>query len=159
MIDYFFSLNEVLTVKDNLNNIYRVRQVGFTLMELLIVFVILGLLAGLVGPALLGRGESAKVDTAKQQISMLSQTVKQYYVDNRGYPSTQEGLKALIEKPANAKNWRGPYLDPAKIPLDPWDKDYMYRAPGENGRPYEISSHGADGVAGGEGNNADIKSE
>ncbi len=146
-------------MKNNLNNIYRVRQAGFTLMELLIVFSILAVMATMFTTNLFRAGESTKIDATTLKIQDLSKRMLAYQLDNKKFPTTQEGFKALIEKPANAKNWRGPYIEPAKIPVDGWDRELMYRAPGENGRPFEIFSYGADGAAGGEDNNADIKSE
>jgi len=131
---------------------------GFTLIELLVVLVILGLLAALVGPRILGRIGGAKQDIARSQIAMLEAALDQYRLDMGRYPSTEEGLKALIEPPEDEearRNWRGPYLKKKKIPKDPWGRDYQYRFPGEHGE-YDLWSYGADGKPGGEGEDADI---
>lgn len=129
---------------------------GFTLIELLIVLVILSLLAALVGPALVERLKPAKRTVAQAQIEEFMAALDNYYVDVGRYPSTEEGLQALREKPASAKKWDGPYLK-KEIPMDPWGNPYVYRAPGRNGG-YEIVSYGADGKEGGEGENADVNS-
>ena len=131
---------------------------AFTLMELLVVLVILGLLAALVGPRILGRVGGAKQEVAKSQIAMLEAALDQYRLDMGRYPTTEEGLKVLIEPPEDEdlkKNWRGPYLKKKKIPKDPWGREYQYRCPGEHGE-YDLWSYGADGQPGGEGENADI---
>ncbi len=130
---------------------------GFTLLELMAVIVIIGLLAGLIGPAVMDRLGGAKTDTAKTQISQLATALNTYAIDMNKHPSSTEGLKALVEKQAS-KKWRGPYLTDGKLPKDPWDRDYIYKSPGENGRKFDIISYGADGQAGGEGENADIHS-
>jgi len=129
-------------------------------MELLVVLVILGLLAALVGPRILGRVGGAKRDVAKSQIALLESALDQYRLDMGRYPSTEEGLNALITPPEDEearKNWRGPYLKKKKIPKDPWGHPYQYRCPGEHGE-YDLWSYGADGQPGGEGENADITS-
>lgn len=129
---------------------------GFTLMELLIVLVIIGLLAALVGPTLYQRIGPARESTARAQIENFATALDSYFVDLGRYPSTQDGLKALRAKPESAEKWNGPYLK-KEIPADPWGNQYVYRAPGRNGG-YEIVSFGADGREGGEGENADIQS-
>ena len=134
------------------------RKKGFTLIELLVVLVILGLLAALVGPRILGRIGGAKQEVAKSQIAMLEAALDQYRLDMGRYPTTEEGLEALINPPQDEeerKNWRGPYLKKRKIPKDPWGHPYHYRCPGEHG-DYDLFSYGADGQPGGEGENADI---
>lgn len=131
-------------------------QSGFTLIELLIVLVILSLLAALVGPALVERLKPAKRTAAQAQIEEFMAALDNYYVDVGRYPTIEEGLQALREKPSSAKKWDGPYLK-KEIPLDPWGNPYVYRAPGRNGG-YEIVSYGADGKEGGEGDNTDINS-
>ena len=134
------------------------RRRGFTLIELLVVLVILGLLAALVGPRILGRVGGAKQEVAKSQIAMLEAALDQYRLDMGRYPTTEEGLRALIEPPEDeeaAKNWRGPYLKKRKIPKDPWGRDYHYQCPGEHG-DFDLWSYGADGQPGGEGEAADI---
>ncbi|MCB1903039.1 MAG: type II secretion system major pseudopilin GspG [Gammaproteobacteria bacterium] len=131
------------------------RHSGFTLIELLVVLVILGLLAGLVGPKVvsyLGRGKS---DTAKLQIEQLAAAMDLYLLDVGRYPSADEGISALLQNSYGAKNWRGPYLRKDEIPLDPWGNEFHYEPPGQNGN-IELYSLGADNAEGGEGDNADI---
>ena len=130
---------------------------GFTLVELLVVLAILGLLAGLVGPQVMKFLGSSKTKTAALQIEDLSATLDLYRLEVGHYPSTNEGLEALVSDPGNAPNWNGPYLKKGQVPKDPWGNDYQYRAPGQNG-PYDIWSLGADGQEGGEGDNRDIES-
>ena len=124
-------------------------------MEILVVLVILGLLGALVGPRVLGYLSSAKSDTARLQIDGLGQALNLYRLDTGAYPGSQSGLEALINAPADAKGWNGPYLDAASIPLDPWGNPYVYKSPGENG-DFDLSSLGADGLPGGEGENSDV---
>jgi general secretion pathway protein G len=130
---------------------------GFTLVELLVVLAILGLLAGLVGPQVMKFLGSSKTKTAALQIEDLGATLDLYRLEVGHYPSTTEGLEALVSDPGNAPNWNGPYLKKGQVPKDPWGNDYEYRAPGENG-PYDIWSLGADGQEGGEGEAQDIQS-
>jgi general secretion pathway protein G len=130
------------------------RSAGFTLIELMIVLFILGLLAALVAPRLMGRVGKAKQKTAQTQIQMLATTLDLYHLDVGRYPTEEEGLKSLYAKPENLPAWSGPYLDKA-VPKDPWGRDYIYKCPGEHG-PYDLSSLGADGQPGGEGENADL---
>jgi general secretion pathway protein G len=125
-------------------------------MELLIVLVIIGLLAALVGPTLYQRISPAKESAARAQIENFMTALDSYFVDVGRYPSTHDGLKALRARPESADKWSGPYLK-KEIPNDPWGNAYVYRAPGRSGG-YEIVSYGADGREGGEGENADIKS-
>lgn len=125
-------------------------------MELLIVLVIIGLLAAFVAPNLTQRMGPAKVTMARGQIDGFMTALDNYFVDNHNYPTALQGLAALRTAPANASNWRGPYLK-KEIPADPWGNPYVYRSPGRNGG-YEIISYGADGVEGGEGENEDINS-
>jgi general secretion pathway protein G len=125
-------------------------------MELLLVLVIIGLLAALVGPTIYQRIRPAKQSAAKAQIENFASALDSYYVDMGAYPTTQEGVAALRTRPDAAQNWNGPYLK-KEIPKDPWGTAYVYRAPGRNGG-YEIVSLGADGREGGEGDNADINS-
>lgn len=134
------------------------RQRGMTLIELLVVLVILGLIASLAGPQVMKYLGGAKTDTAKQQIHLLDEVLDGYKLDNARYPTTQEGLDALVKAPAGATNWRGPYLKKNTVPKDPWGNDYKYTSPGEQGRNYDIVSFGADGKPGGEGENKDINS-
>ena len=129
---------------------------GFTLIELLIVMVILGLLAALVGPRMFGKTGKAKQKAAKAQISLFETAVDTYRLDVGRFPTTDQGLKALRERPENESKWDGPYL-PKDIPLDPWGNEYEFKSPGEHG-DYDIVSFGADGAPGGEGEDSDIVS-
>ena len=132
---------------------------GFTLIEIMVVIAILALLAALVGPKIIGRSDDAKIADTKVQIRNLETALKLYKLDSGTYPSTEQGLMALVAKPTVGqipKNYRAEgYLESKKIPKDPWGNDYLYLAPGEHG-DYDICSHGADGVKGGEGKEADI---
>jgi len=130
---------------------------GFTLIELLVVLAILGMIVGLVGPRVMKHLGSAKSDTAKLQIEDLGVALDLFYLENGRYPNTGEGLAALIEKPAGLDNWSGPYLKKKKIPQDPWQRDYLYQSPGQNG-DYDLYSYGADNAPGGEKENRDIVS-
>jgi general secretion pathway protein G len=132
------------------------RHRGFTLMELLLVLVIIGLLAALVGPTIYQRIRPAKQSAARAQIENFSSALDSFYVDVERYPNAQEGIAALRQQPEGATNWNGPYLK-KEIPKDPWGNPYVYRTPGRNGG-YEITSYGADGREGGEGENADVNS-
>lgn len=130
---------------------------GFTLIELLVVLMILGLLAGLVGPQVLRYLGGAKTETAKLQIEELGAGLDLFYLEVGRYPTTDETLTALVKKPATANNWRGPYLKKNQIPKDPWGNDYRFRSPGENAE-YDLYSYGQDNTEGGEGENTDIVS-
>jgi general secretion pathway protein G len=130
------------------------REGGFTLIELMIVLFILGLLAALVAPRLMGRVGKAKQKTAQTQIQLLATTLDLFYLDVGRYPTEEEGLKALREKLDNVPAWGGPYLDKA-VPNDPWGRPYSYKSPGQHG-PYDLYSLGADGAEGGDGENQDI---
>lgn len=127
---------------------------GFTLIELLVVLFILGLLAAMVAPRFLGRVGKSKTQAAQAQIQLLVTALDLYFLDVGRYPTQEEGLKALWEKPENEPLWNGPYLS-KQIPKDPWGRDYAYKTPGEHG-PYDLHSLGADGAQGGEGENQDI---
>jgi general secretion pathway protein G len=120
----------------------------------MIVLFILGLLAALVAPRLMGRVGKAKQKTAQAQIQLLATALDLFHLDVGRYPTTEEGLKVLREKPDNQPAWGGPYLDKV-VPNDPWGRPYIYKFPGEHG-PYDLYSHGADGADGGEGENQDI---
>ncbi|QKK01708.1 MAG: type II secretion system major pseudopilin GspG [Pseudomonadota bacterium] len=126
---------------------------GFSLIELLVVLVILGLIAGLVVPNVLKRGEDAKAKAAAASVQRLNQAVSEFYLDN-GRPPRE--LSELVNAPSNARNWNGPYVNQSNL-TDPWDNTYQYRYPGEH-RDFDIWSYGADGSPGGEGPNADINS-
>jgi general secretion pathway protein G len=132
-------------------------ECGFTLIELLVVLVILGLLAGLVGPQVLRHLGGAKSDTAQLQISELGAGLDLFHLEVGRYPSSSEGLQALVEAPSSASNWHGPYLKKSTVPKDPWGNDYIYEFPGDHG-PYDLYSYGADNAEGGEGDNKDIVS-
>ena len=142
--------------KSLINPKLRLLEGGFTLIELLVVLVILSLLAALVGPTLVERLKPAKRTAAQAQIEEFVAALDNYYVDVGRYPTTAEGLQALLEKPASAKKWNGPYLK-KEIPLDPWENPFVYRCPGQHGA-YDLLSYGADGKEGGEGENADVTS-
>ena len=129
---------------------------GFTLVELLVVMVIIGLLAALVAPRFVRQEEKAKLKAAQAQIELLGTALDTFRLDVGRYPTTQEGLEALRRQPSGVQKWDGPYLKKG-VPLDPWGKAYIYHSPGEHG-PYDLLSYGADGAQGGEGDNRDITS-
>jgi general secretion pathway protein G len=135
------------------------KSAGFTLVELLIVMVILGLLSALVGPRLFGHLGSSKTKAARTQIELLGAALDMYRLDMGRYPATEEGINALSQKPADearAANWRGPYLK-KRVEKDPWGNAYVYAFPGQHGE-YDLVSLGADGQPGGEGEDADVNS-
>lgn len=132
------------------------KQKGFTLIEVLIVMVILGLLAALVGPRMFGKVGASKQKAAQAQISLIGTALDTYRLDVGKYPTTDEGLEALRAQPNDVAKWDGPYL-PKEIPLDPWGNPYQYVSPGEHG-DYDMFSFGADGSLGGEGEDEDIVS-
>ena len=141
----------------------RVRDMrGFTLIELMVVVVILGILAGLIIPKIMGKPEEAKKLKARMQIEQLEQALKLYYLDNGEYPTTEQGLNSLVEKPATEpvpKRWKeGGYLEKKKIPADPWDNPFVYISPGVHDKDFDLVSYGADREEGGEGKYADIES-
>lgn len=137
--------------------LYRKKiRAGFTLTELLVVLVIIGLLAALVGPVLYQRINPAKQSVAQAQISGFMTALDSYFLDSGQFPTTQQGLAALRNKPDGLAKWKGPYLL-KEIPLDPWGNPYQYRSPGRNGG-YEIVSFGTDGKEGGENENSDVTS-
>ena len=129
---------------------------GFSLIELMIVLVILGLLAGLVGPQLMKQLEGSKVDVAETQIKMLRSALQTYRIDVGTYPTTAQGLGALMSPPDEVEGyWRGPYLQD-ELPVDPWRNPYQYEAPVNNLQGFALYSYGADSTKGGEGDHADI---
>lgn len=130
-------------------------EAGFTLVELLVMLSILVLLAALVGPRVIGYIGTSKTKTAKIQIESISAALQLYRIDNGRYPTTSEGLGALVQRPAGAAAWNGPYLAKREVPKDPWGRDYTYRSPGQAG-DFDIISLGADNQRGGSGENADI---
>lgn len=129
---------------------------GFTLVELMVVVIIIGLLAALVLPQFIRQEEKAKIKAAQAQIELLGTALDTFRLDVGRYPSTEEGLQALRQKPATLDRWDGPYLK-KDLPLDPWEKPYMYKSPGDHG-PYDLVSYGADGAPGGEKDNRDLTS-
>jgi len=133
-------------------------QKGFTLLEMLVVLVIIGLLAGLVGPRLFGKVDSSKISAAETQIKMIKGALETMRLDINRFPTADEGLKLLYGPPTQEqvkKLWQGPYLD-EQVPMDPWENPYQYSIPGTDGQPFALYSYGADGQAGGEGTAADI---
>ncbi|NHZ37436.1 type II secretion system major pseudopilin GspG [Massilia rubra] len=141
-----------------INHSRRTRHAGFTLLELLVVIVIIGLLAAYVGPKYFAQLGKSEVTVAKAQIEAFEKSLDTYRLDVGRYPTTEEGMAALLVAPATAgAKWNGPYLKKA-VPQDPWGRPYQYRAPGAKG-DYEIVSTGKDGQPGGTGENADITSQ
>jgi general secretion pathway protein G len=134
---------------------------GFTLIELLVVILILGLLVGIIGPRILGRTDDAKISTARTQIEQLSSALHLFKLDNGVYPSTDQGLNALVTPPQSGdgvRNWKkGGYLTKGQVPKDPWGNEYVYLSPGVHD-DFDIISYGADGTPGGEGINRDVNS-
>ena len=130
---------------------------GFTLVELLVVLAILGMILGLVGPRVMKHLGGAKSNTAKLQIEDFGGALDLFYLENDRYPLGQEGLEALVQKPAGLDNWNGPYLKKKKLPTDPWRNEYHYESPGQNGS-YDLYSYGKDNALGGEKENKDILS-
>ena len=131
---------------------------GMTLIEILVVLVLIAVVMGIVGGNFIGKGEKAKADAAKIEIGQISQTLDLYKLESGRYPTTQEGLQALITAPAGVSNWNGPYWKRSSVPKDPWGNEYKYVSPASNGAPYEIISYGASGKEGGEGPNKGISS-
>jgi len=133
------------------------REGGFTLIELLVVLVILGLLAGIVGPRVLGYIGGARTDSARLQIENFKSALDLYLINTGSYPATSEGLQALVARPPGSTGWAGPYLRAGALPADPWGSPYQYRAPGQHGA-YDLWSLGADRAEGGSDDAADITS-
>ena len=136
---------------------YGLIQSGFTLIELLVVLAIIGLLAGLVGPQVMKHLGGAKSKTAKVQIGDIAQALDMYRLDVGGYPSSDQGLAALVDNPGNMNSWNGPYLSKNSVPKDPWNNEYHFRSPGEHGN-FDLYSYGLDNRQGGEGENQDVNS-
>jgi len=134
----------------------RKREAAFTLVELLVVLVILGLLAGIVGPQVMKYVGSSKTETARLQIKDLTASLDLYRLEVGRYPTAEQGLNALVAQPAGVAKWNGPYLQKSTLPLDPWGFAYHYRMPGEHGQ-YDLYSLGADDAEGGEKENQDIR--
>jgi general secretion pathway protein G len=137
-----------------MSSCFNPRHGGFTLLELLVVMVIIGLLAGYVAPKFFSQVDKSEVKTAQAQIVSFDKAIAQFRLDTGHFPKTEQGLASLFAKPGNEPKWDGPYLD-KQIPLDPWGNPYQYKYPGEH-RDYDLWSHGKDGRPGGEGNNADV---
>ena len=135
----------------------RTAQAGFTLVEMLVVITIIGLIMALVGPRVLGYLGESKVKAAKIQIESFSAALDLFYLDNGRYPASNEGLTALIQRPASASAWNGPYLRTGAVPLDPWGHPYLYKFPGDHAA-YDIASRGPDGDSAGAASKSMIRS-
>jgi general secretion pathway protein G len=132
------------------------KKLGFTLIELLVVILILAVLAAMIVPRLVGRGEDAKVTAAKSDLSAIGRLLETFRIDTGRYPTTEEGLGALRTQPSDLENWKGPYTT-KEVELDPWGNPYVYEYPGTEGEDsYLLYSYGSDGVEGGEGRAADL---
>ncbi|EHJ47065.1 general secretion pathway protein G [Solidesulfovibrio carbinoliphilus subsp. oakridgensis] len=132
---------------------------GFTLIEMLVVVVIIGVLASIVGPRFFGKADEAKIAAAKSQLEVFALALDSYQLDTGDYPSQEQGLKALVEKPSSGtvpKGWNGPYLRKRELPKDPWGNDYGYVKPGKHNPDYDLYSLGKSGKPGGDGENANI---
>jgi len=138
-------------------SVRRLAERGFTLVEMLVVISIIALIMSLVGPRVLNFFSESKVKAAKIQIESLTSALDLYALDTGHYPSSSEGLEALMQPPGSVASWNGPYLKGTVIPKDPWGRSYIYRSPGQHGS-YDILSYGADGQEGGTGAAADITS-
>jgi general secretion pathway protein G len=139
----------------SLPNARRLPQQGFTLLELLVVILIIGLLTGIVAPRFMSQISRSEVTTARAQLDSFRKALEAFRIDNGRYPTTAEGLGALVEAPSGATRWHGPYLQGA-VPVDPWGTAYQYQAPGPSGRDYEVLSYGHDRAPGGSGDDADL---
>ena len=137
-------------------------EAGFTLIELMVVIIILGLLAGIVMPRIVGQTDKARYEATRAQMRILEDALKRYKLDNSVFPTTEQGLEALVRRPTSGvlpRGWpEGGYLDKQEIPRDPWGNAYIYISPGQHSPDYDIKSLGADGMEGGDGYNADIES-
>ena len=137
---------------------WRARHRGMTLIEILVVLVLIGVVMGIVGSKFIGQGEEAKRKAAKIEINQIGNTLDLFKLEVGRYPTTSEGLQALITAPSGATNWNGPYWKNATFPKDPWGNEYKYTSPSTHGGAYDIISLGADGREGGEGADKDITS-
>ena len=144
-------------IKKESMNRRRRGQAGVTLIEMLVVVTIIALFAAVVGPRLLGRADEAKKVAARQQISQFQNAIGMYKLDTGTFPTTEQSLRALREKPGNINQWNGPYLQ-TDLPTDPWGNQFVYKYPGDHGDEPDIISYGADGQPGGTGMNDDIVS-
>ena len=135
----------------------KMRKSGFTLIEVVVVIIILVTLASIATPLYLNYVKKANVGAARTQIRLLDDALTGYRLDIGSYPDSDIGLQALVENPDDNEQWNGPYLQPPVVPKDPWGNDYVYTSPGEHG-DFDLTSYGADGEPGGEGENADINS-
>jgi len=151
-IGIFFTANEKRDRRPD------VGQHGFTLVEMLVVITIIGMIMGLIGPRVLNYLNESKVKAARIQLQSFSGALDLFYLDAGRFPSTSEGLAALVQRTAGVSAWNGPYLKGGSLPNDPWNHAYVYRSPGGRG-PYEIISYGSDGQEGGSGIAADISTE
>lgn len=140
--------------RDALERVFSRKMPGFTLLELLVVMVIIGLLAGYVGPKYFSQVGKSEVKATKAQIDALGKAIDQFWLDTGHYPSMEEGLAALVARPPNEPKWDGPYLQ-KDVPLDPWGRAYVFKIPGDH-HEYDLYSYGKDGQPGGEGEMADI---
>ncbi len=139
-------------------NIQNMRRNGFTLIEIIIVITIIGLVVAWAGNRIFGQGDKAKSGLAKARMSEISAQLDMYKLDTGRYPTTAEGLRALLANPGNATNWNGPYVKNADTLKDPWSNEMIYKSPGDANRPFELTSLGADGKEGGEGADRDVRS-
>lgn len=131
------------------------RHAGFTLLELLVVILIIGLLTGIVAPRFLGQIGRSETTAARAQLDAFDKALQAYRVDTGRFPSTSQGLRALVTQPGDEPRWRGPYMQ-SDIPADPWGTAYQYRNPGTSGKDYDLLSYGHDRAPGGTGDDADI---
>ncbi|MCE2989950.1 MAG: type II secretion system major pseudopilin GspG [Burkholderiales bacterium] len=134
------------------------RSHGFSLIEIIIVITIIGLVVAWAGSRIFGQADKAKLGLAKARITDISAQLDMYKLDTGRYPSTNEGLRALLANPGGVGNWNGPYVKNADAIKDPWNNDMIYKSPGDNGRPFDLTSLGADGKEGGEGADRDVSS-
>ncbi|HEX9389677.1 MAG TPA: type II secretion system major pseudopilin GspG [Usitatibacteraceae bacterium] len=139
-------------------NLHRMRERGFSLIEIIIVITIIGLIVAWAGNRIFGQGDKAKAGIARSRIAELSAQLDLYKLETGRYPTSAEGLKALLQAPAGVSNWNGPYVKNADSIKDPWNNEMIYRSPGNENRAFEIISLGSDGKEGGEGVNKDINS-
>ena len=146
-----------LLIRSRQRSVRRLAEQGFTLIEMLVVISIIALIMGLVGPRVLNYLSESKVKAAKIQIESLTTALDLYALDTGQFPSSPEGLEALMQRPGGVTSWNGPYLKGNVVPKDPWGRPYIYRTPGQHGA-YDILSYGADGQEGGTGAAADITS-